>query len=141
YGSPLNVSIEGNTFTGRGNTSILAQNGVSFQGGATGFVKDNTFSGYSYSKEPPDQWNWGAAGLLMYQAGEVTLGGGNSFTGNDNHLYIYDSGTVVMGAEDFGPSTAPADFGYFVVNANDAPLDLTNSSFPTTDPFELALRI
>jgi len=141
YGSPLNVSIEGNTFTGRGNTSILAQNGVSFQGGATGFVKDNTFSGYSYSKEPPDQWNWGAAGLLMYQAGDVTLGGDNSFTGNDNHLYIYDSGTVVMGAEDFGPSTAPADFGYFVVNANDAPLDLTNSSFQTTDPFELALRI
>ena len=141
YGSPLNVIIEGNTFTGHGNTSILAQNGVSFQGGATGSLTDNTFSGYSYSKEPPDQWNWGATGLLIYQAGDVTLGGGNSLTGNDSHLYIYDSGSVVMGAETFGASTAPVDFGYFVVNSNDAPLDLTLATFPITDPFVLASRI
>lgn len=141
YGSPLNVIIEGNTFTGRGNTSILAQNGVSFQGGATGSVQDNSFSGYSYSKEPPDEWNWGAAGLLLYGAGDVTLGGGNNFTGNDNHLYIYDSGFVAMGAETFGPSTAPVDFGYFVINYNDSPLDLTQSTFPVTDPFDLAVRI
>ncbi|MEL7636784.1 MAG: right-handed parallel beta-helix repeat-containing protein [Anaerolineaceae bacterium] len=141
YGSPLNVIIDGNTFTGHGNTSILAQNGVSFQGGATGSVKDNSFSGYSYSKEPSDQWNWGAAGLLLYGAGDVTLGGENNFTGNDNHLYIYDSGIVAMGAETFGPSTAPVDFGYFVVNYNDSPLDLTQSTFPVTDPFDLAVRI
>lgn len=132
--------ITGNTITGAGTTSITAQNGIQISRGATATISGNTVSGNSFHLDGSD-WDWGATGVLLYQAGNVAFTGGNNFAGNDSHVYISEAGMVTMGAETFGASSAPVDNGYYVINYNDAPLDLTQATFPTTDPFELAVRI
>lgn len=135
-----NATITGNTITGAGTISITAQNGIQISRGATATLSGNTVSGNSFHLDG-SQWDWGATGVLLYDAGDVAFTGGNNFAGNDSHLYISGAGTVTLGAETFGASTAPVDFGYYVINYNDAPLNLISSTFPTTDPFELASRI
>ncbi len=135
-----NATITGNTITGAGTISITAQNGIQISRGATATLSGNTVSGNSFHLDG-STWDWGATGVLLYDAGDVAFTGGNNFAGNDSQLYISGAGTVTLGAETFGASTAPIDYGYYVINYNDAPLDLTSSTFPTTDPFELASRI
>ncbi len=136
-----NATITGNTITGAGTTSITAQNGIQISRGATATISGNAVSGNSYHSEG-STWDWGATGVLLYQSGDVQFTGANNFTGNDTHLYIEEAGTVSVGAETFGAlSDAPIGSGYFVINYNDATLNLTASTFPTTDPFVIAERI
>lgn len=121
--------ITGNTVTGIGTTAAIAQNGIQISRGATATLSGNTITGNSFHLEG-NPWDWGSAGVLLYQSGAVTLTGGNTMSGNDTNLYIQaTTGPVTLGAEDFGPSTAPLDIGYHVVNYNSTGLDLTGCTF------------
>ncbi len=135
-----NAVITNNTITGEGTISITAQNGIQISRGATATLSGNTISGNSFHSEG-STWDWGASGILLYEAGNVQFTGGNNILNNDSNLYISGGGNVTLGAETIGASTAPVDYGYYIINYNDAPLNLTQVTFETTDPFAIAARI
>ena len=124
-----NAIITNNMVTGTGTTSITAQNGIQISRGATATLSGNTVTGNSFHLDG-SPWNWGAAGILLYQAGAVNLSGGNTVSGNDQNLYIDSATAVTVGADAFGPSTAPLYSGYEVINYTGLALDLTSATFP-----------
>lgn len=133
-GAGSNASITDNTVTGIGTTAITAQNGIQISRGAIATLTGNTITGNSFHLDG-SIWDWGATGVLLYQSGAVTLAGGNNISGNDSALYILDpTGPVSAGAEIFGASTAPVDWGYYVVNWSPYALDLTQSTFEGKAP-------
>ena len=88
-------------------------------------MSGNTVTGNSFHLAGSD-WDWGAAGLLLYQSGAVTMSGGNAVSGNDNNLYATKTtAPLILGAESFGPSTAPLGSGYDIVNYTSFPLAAT----------------
>ncbi|MHB1002699.1 MAG: OmpL47-type beta-barrel domain-containing protein, partial [Thermoleophilia bacterium] len=128
-GAGSDATITNNTIAGIGTTAVTAQNGIQISRGATATLTGNTVTGNSYHLDG-SVWDWGATGVLLYQSGAVTLAGGNNFSGNDSALYVWDpTGPVVAGAEVFGASSAPLDWGYFVINYSSIALDLTQSTF------------
>lgn len=136
-----NAIITSNTITGAGTTDITAQNGIQISRGATATLTGNTVSGNSFHLAG-STWDWGATGILLYQSGAVTFAGGNALSGNDQNLSIKNSGIVTLGAEIIGPSSAPVNIGYNIVNDDPDPLDLHLVTFPgLADNFAIEDRI
>ena len=121
--------ITGNTISGAGQTDVTAQNGIQVSRGATATITGNTVSGNSYHLDGNSS-DWGAAGILLYQSGNVTLGGGNTLNGNSQNLYFYSTtGTLTVGAENFGAVTGPLTKSYQVTNFSTSPIDLSHVIF------------
>jgi hypothetical protein len=119
------ATITNNTVTGAGTTSVTAQNGIQISRGATANLSFNNVTGNSFHLVG-STWDWGAAGILLYQSGAVSMMGWNNVGGNDNNLYIQGpTGAITFGFFDaFGPSSAPAGSGYDVVNYSTQSLSL-----------------
>ena len=73
------ATITGNTVTGDGPITYIAQNGIQVGFGATAIVKGNTASGNSYS--PPSDI---ACGFLIYKADGVSASSNNFFNNERN---------------------------------------------------------
>jgi hypothetical protein len=116
------ATLTNNTITGAGATTIIAQNGVQFSGGATGSVNGNTISNHSYS--PGD---WTSTGMLLWGADVNTSD--NIMSENQTGIYHIE-GSGVHDANILNVSTAgtlsPYLYG-FVVDA--PPPGLTPSPF------------
>ncbi|MFH2040698.1 MAG: right-handed parallel beta-helix repeat-containing protein, partial [Chloroflexota bacterium] len=122
------ATITGNTVTGAGTTDVTAQNGIQISRGANATLTGNTVSGNSFHLDG-NAWDWGAAGVLLYQAGDVSLAGGNSIHDNDQNLYVDSATAFTAGTESIGPSTAPLYYGYEVINLTALNFDLTGVTF------------
>jgi hypothetical protein len=87
--TPLAVTVEGNTVTGVGPTTVTAQNGIQVFGThITGSVDDNTVTGIAY-----DGASFVATSVLNYYASVDAAG--NTVTGAQTAFYWYDgSGTI-----------------------------------------------
>lgn len=116
------ATLTGNTITGAGATTVIAQNGVQFSGGAAGEVNGNTISDHSYS---PGSWT--STGMLLWGADVNT--NGNIMSENQVGVYHIE-GSGVHDANILNVSTAgtlsPYLYG-FVVDA--PPPGLTPSPF------------
>jgi len=128
------ATISGNTISGIGTTAITAQNGIQISRGATATISNNTVSGNSYNASTV--WDWGACGILLYQSGSVALTGGNTLSGNDNNYYAYGgiTGTLALGAETFGTSTAPVTKGYQILVDENINIDASLCNFEGISP-------
>ena len=131
--------ITGNTITGIRTTAITAQNGIQISRGATATISNNTVSGNSYNAS--SVWDWGACGILLYQSGAVALTGGNTLSDNDNNYYAYGgiTGTLSLGAEIFGPSTAPVTKGYQILVDENINIDASLCTFEGISPASASL--
>ncbi len=127
-----NASINENSIVGVGTTPIIAQNGVQISRGATATMSSNSISGNSYHLEG-STWDWGSAGLLLYQSGAVAMTGGNGIYDNDNIIYAYGgaTGALTVGAEAFG---MPLGSGFLFVNGESYSVDLSACMFGLLDP-------
>lgn len=107
-GSGLTADVENVTVTGAGQTSVTAQNGIQVSYGASGTVKDNTVSGNyctlansndNCTADPAgsDPNADGATGILLYQAGSVTVSGN---TVNNNQFGIWSVGSTSLTISD-----------------------------------------
>ncbi len=121
------ATITGNTVTGAGTTDVTAQNGIQISRGASATLTGNTVTGNSFHLVG-NAWDWGASGILLYQAGAVSMAGGNSVHDNDLNLYL-DATAFTAGSESIGPSTAPLYYGYEVANMSALNFDLTSVTF------------
>ncbi len=88
-GSGLTATIEGNTITGAGSTSIIAQNGIQVSYGAAATVRNNKVSGMAYSGQ-----DWVASGILVYGAGTTTVEN-NTLTASQANIYVVESSATV----------------------------------------------
>jgi uncharacterized repeat protein (TIGR01451 family) len=88
-GSGLTATIEGNTITGAGSTSIIAQNGIQVSSGAAATVRNNTVSKIAYSGQ-----DWVASGILVYGAGTTTVES-NTLTASQANIYVVESSATV----------------------------------------------
>ncbi len=124
-----NAAITNNVITGAGTINITAQNGIQISRGATATLSGNMVTGNSFHAAGSG-WDWGAAGILLYQSGAVNMSGGNTVAGNDQNLYKYGaSGVLTLGAETLGPSAAPADMGSDIINFDTLAIDATSATF------------
>ena len=122
------ATITNNIVTGVGTTDVIAQNGIQISRGATATLSGNTVTGNSFHLTG-NTWDWGSAGILLYDSGAVSLAGGNTITGNDQNLYNSGAAGLTLGAETIGSSTAPVDYGYDIIQYASYNLDATNVTF------------
>jgi hypothetical protein len=85
----LDATLTGNTITGMGATSTIAQNGIQFGYGSSGIVDNNTITGhvwtgtYGGSNDPAtDPEADGASGVLLYMSGSGVEIKNNTLTSN-----------------------------------------------------------
>ncbi len=83
------VTVSGNTVSGAGVVSYIAQNGIQLGRGAAGTVKDNTVTGNAYS----GMNNASSCGILVFGGGTYALTTGvsithNTLSGNDIGVYV-----------------------------------------------------
>ncbi|MCC6298849.1 MAG: PxKF domain-containing protein [Anaerolineales bacterium] len=128
------ATIENNTITGAGPSTIIAQNGVQVSGGATGAINWNSVSNHSYS---PGSYT--STGVLIYGSDADTYGN----TLNENQTGVYHiEGSGVHEANILSVTTAGTGSPYlygFVIDApppglNPAPFEdnFTAPSAPST---------
>ncbi len=85
YGDGVTATLLRVTTPGQGPTTVTAQNGLQFSGGAAGSATDCTISDVDYTGE-----NWTATGFMTYDAGTVTCDGA-TITGCQTSAYLIDS--------------------------------------------------
>lgn len=117
-----NADIRNNVITGIGTTPIIAQNGIQISRGAVAHLYGNTVTGNSFHLDGSN-WDWGSAGILLYQNGAVELQGGNNLSANDINCYISLPGPVTLGAENFGPSSNHNQGWGYIYNYSDLDID------------------
>jgi filamentous hemagglutinin family protein len=103
-GGNITLTVEDSTFTGRGNTGTIAQNGIEmwdYGGGTvTGTIEDNTISGISYANDPADA----AASIYLIGAKNVEVEGNTvtgAGTGYSIGLYSYGSTKITSSGNTF----------------------------------------
>ncbi len=97
-GTDLSVEIAGNTITGAGDTTLIAQNGIQVTDGAVANIHDNDISGHLYSGVVggPDVFNdTQSTGILLLQPGAGTVVDDNDINGNDIGVYSWGSGLTI----------------------------------------------
>jgi hypothetical protein len=87
----LNAIVTNSSFTGLGNSNIIAQNGVQLGGGATGTITDNTFSAISYTPS-----TFFGSGVLLFDNGASVLVEDNTFTNTQAGVYVFDTEATVL---------------------------------------------
>ena len=99
-GAGSTATITGNTVTGEGPTTQLAQNGIQVSSGAIATVTGNTVSGNECNGATcgPDPLTQDlATGILLFQPAAGTMVMGNTLTTNDVGIYNLAQGTTLMG--------------------------------------------
>jgi parallel beta-helix repeat protein len=89
-GAGSNACIQHNAIVGIGPTSLIAQNGVQVNDGATARIEDNCITGNSYKPEP-----FAATAVLLLSPGAVTVHD-NSLTKNDIGVFVVQSKADVV---------------------------------------------
>ncbi|MBI5946939.1 MAG: right-handed parallel beta-helix repeat-containing protein [Chloroflexi bacterium] len=97
-GPGSSASIVGNTITGAGPTTTIAQNGVQVSRGATGSVTGNSISALDYT---PDTAT--STGVLLYQASIVTVTG-NQVSTAQSGIYVISTADAVIAGNDISGS-------------------------------------
>ena len=127
-GPGSSATITGNTVTGAGQTTAIAQNGIQISRGATATVSGNTVSGDSYtglyacpsesyfaSVIPVTGGCYQSAGILLYDAGATTVSN-NKVTTSDMGIWAgYDNGYGSPTVENITGNTLSKNYGYGVV--------------------------
>ena len=98
-GAGLSGDISGNTVTGIGPTSLLAQNGIQVSRGDSAIISDNTVDGNSYTLAATAGSSDYAAGILLYQPGAGTTVTGNTVSGNDAGIFLDGAGATGIAIE------------------------------------------
>ncbi len=98
-GADLTVEITGNTVTGSGDTTLIAQNGVQVSDGAVADIHDNDISGHQYSGSAGGAdflTDTQSTGVLLLQAGAGTIVDNNDIDGNDIGVYSWGSDLTII---------------------------------------------
>ena len=82
-GIGMTVGLDNIAVTGKGATSVNAQNGIQISDGATGSVSSCTVNDNSYT----GAGNWWASGIMVYGSPFVTVSG-NTLDNNQSGIYI-----------------------------------------------------
>jgi len=112
-----NCTINGNTVTGVGATSAIAQNGIDVLYGASATVTDNTVSANHTTDLDTEDYatsTWQDAGILLYDANPSTTVSGNTASLNDVGIWVYDDATTV-GTYAVSNNTLLGNLGYGIV--------------------------
>lgn len=107
------ATIDGNTITGAGPTTIIAQNGVQISGGATAEINNNAIANHSYS---PGSYT--STGMLIYGSDADTYG--NTLSENQSAIYHIE-GSGVHEANILTVTTAGTGSPYLYGFVIDAP--------------------
>ncbi len=91
-GTAVNANVTGNTVTGNGPITYIAQNGIQVSNGATATVSSNNVSGYDYAPS-----TWAAAGILLVSAGTTTISNNNVHDGMEGIIVQSTNGVAVSG--------------------------------------------
>ncbi|MCZ2114917.1 MAG: SBBP repeat-containing protein [Anaerolineae bacterium] len=97
-----NATLSNNIITGSGSNNHVAQNGVQISRGATATFTGNDISLHQFSGS-----SWIATGVLLYDAGNVTINNNNLI--HDNGYGIYIRSTGARSSEADGPQPVPFD--------------------------------
>ncbi len=116
-----NVTVSGNTVTGQGQITYIAQNGVEYVDGATGGVTNNQISGNSYvgptacadeNYFAPSCYQSG--GVLLYDAASGITIANNKVSNNDIGIWPYED-TVANKTYTVSNNWLQNNYGYGVV--------------------------
>ncbi|MDA8744149.1 tandem-95 repeat protein [Rubripirellula amarantea] len=90
-GGSLSATITGNTITGAGATTLIAQNGIVLLGGVDGLISGNAISGHDYTPNDAD-----STGVLLYANGNAGVSvDNNSLSGNKAGVYVFNSDATI----------------------------------------------
>jgi hypothetical protein len=92
-GSGLVATVTGCSVTGCGPTAITAQNGIQ-----VGFGADGTITGCAIADVAFTEGDWGASGILFYEAANGAVGGGSVVSGSESAIVFHESSGSVDGA-------------------------------------------
>jgi len=92
-GAGLTSTVTGCSVTGQGPTAVTAQNGIQIGFGAIGTVTGCTISGIAYTGG-----QWGASGILFYEAANGAVGGGSVVSGSESAIVFHETSGSVDGA-------------------------------------------
>ena len=81
-GAGMSAVIENNNITGKGDTAVIAQNGVTIMAGAKGEVKNNTISAHNYTTVANSAFD-----ILFYDASATSTHANNKNTNNENSYF------------------------------------------------------
>jgi Right handed beta helix region len=120
-GASTSVNIAGNTVTGEGPISYIAQNGIEVVSGATASITNNAVTGNSYqggtsSCADEDYFGPGctqSGGILLFDALPSTSVSGNNVSTNDVGIWTYSDSAV--GPYLVNDNESQNNYGYGIV--------------------------
>lgn len=134
-GSSANIS--GNTITGAGATTVIAQNGIQISGGASATITGNTVEDISWTLNA----SWVSTGFLLSDAGTVNMSGN---TISDTQVGVYSINTDgtysnnIITATSAGTGTPPAGiYGLILDGGTVTATGNTMTNDGTTDGYGL----